>query len=116
MNITGGHTIEVFRHVKDRFGDRSEQSVGTIDHCVFQWASTTHSGLHFKASGGFQETSDVTALFYVPRHTEPKIQDRDRIVFKGKTFRVVGLPAWDEEHPATGHDFGYYLVQVEASA
>ncbi len=115
MRIVGGDTIEVFRTPgRDRYGDKvSEASVGTIEHCVFQWASAASVGLRFHKTDNFQETSTLSAVIFCPRDAAVKLQARDRFKFLGNTFQCVGDRAWDELNPATGHDFGYYMMQCE---
>lgn len=114
MRIRGGHTIEVYRAVeRDRHGDKSDELVGTIDHVVFQWASAASVGLRFKAADEFQESSSLSAVVFAPRTAGILLQARDRIKLNGEWYQVIGDRAWNEEHPATGHDFGYYMMQVE---
>lgn len=114
MDIPFGQRIEVLRTpVRDRHGDGGMVSVGFIDHVVFQWASAASVGLRFRPSGGFQETSDLAAVFFLPRDSEVKVQAKDRIRFQGNLYQVIGDRAWDEAMPATGHNFKHYMVQVE---
>lgn len=114
MMITGGQTVQVFRRpVRDRHGDGELELVGSIEHAVFQWASAASVGLRFRPSGGFQETSDLAAVFFLPRDSEVQVQEKDRIKMQGNLYQVIGDRAWDEAHPATGHNFGHYMVQVE---
>lgn len=114
MRITGGDTISVYRFERDRFGDKeNETHVGDIEHCVFQWASAASVGLRFHPIDTFQESSDISAVIFVPRDAPFKIEDRDRIKLHGHTFQVVGDLAWDEDHPATGYNFGNCMIQVE---
>lgn len=116
MKIVGGHTVEVYRFERDRFGDKvDEVKVGEIDNVVFQWAHATSVGLRFHGADNFQETWDVSAAMFIPRNSEVKVQDKDRIKFNGRWYQVIGDRAWDEAHPATGYDFGYCMVQVEAA-
>lgn len=114
MRIRGGHTIEVWRaSTQDRHGDRNPVLIGTIEHVVLQWASAASVGLRFQSANSFQETSSLGAVLFAPRSAAIKLQARDRIVLKGEKYQVVGDRSWDEDHPVTGHDFGYYMVQVE---
>jgi hypothetical protein len=119
MRITGGISVQVYRNdtPRDRFGDTSagEPSlVGTIDHCVFQWATSASQGLRFRAGNDFRETAEIAAMVFCPNDDPIKIQGRDRLKIDGHTYQVVGEVAWNLPHPATGYDFGYYMVQVEA--
>lgn len=118
MRIRGGQTITVIRpSAKDRHGDVTADSVvGTIEHCVFQWASAASVGLRFHATDQFQETSNLSAVIFCPRDAAVKLEPRDRFTLNGNTFQAVGDRAWDENNPATGHDFGYYMVQVEMTS
>lgn len=117
MRIIGGDTISVYRFERDRFGDKeNERLVGDIDHCVFQWASATSVGLRFHTVDTYQETSDVSAVIFIPRDTPVLIENRDRIKLHGHTFQVVGDRAWDQDNPATGHNFRYFMIQVEMTA
>lgn len=118
MLITGGQTIEVFRQstVRDRYGDVERTSVGTIDHVVFQWASAASVGLRFHPSDAFRETSDLSAVMFIPKSSPLKIEPRDRVKMGDNYFQVVGDRAWDENHPATGYDYGYYMIQVEMTS
>lgn len=116
MNIPGGVSVEVYRNAdsRDRHGDKSiPPLVGTIDHCVFQWASAASVGLRYHAANDFREGSDLNAVLFAPRDNPLQIQPRDRLKFGGHWFQVVGDRAWDELNPATGYNFGYYMVQVE---
>lgn len=116
INVRGGHTIEVWRRPKaaDRFGDKEEVKVGTIDHVVFQWGSSGRTQASYHPSTDFQETSQLTAVVYAPRNAAVKLQPKDRIVWNGKRFQVSGDRAFDETHPITGTDMGYYFIQVDA--
>jgi hypothetical protein len=108
----GGQDVQVFRHVKDRFGDKvTETSVGTIPDCLLQWS--TGMNLNFKASDEFQETSSLTAVLFAPRGADIRLEHRDRIVLDGNRYQVASPRAWDHPHPATGHEFSHYAVQVE---
>lgn len=116
MRIKGGTTIEVYRTTqRDRYGDKLDEThIGSIEHCVFQWASAASVGLRYHPTkNGMQETSDQSAVIFCPRNAPVRLQNRDRIRFGGNTYQVVGDRAWDQEHPATGYDFGYYMMQVE---
>ena len=115
MRIRGGHTIEVYRTTeRDRYGDKlNEALVGTIDNVVIQWASAASVGLRFHPSNKFQETSDLSAVIFAPRDAPLKLEVKDRVKFNGNVFQVVGDRAWDENHPVTDHNYGYYMMQVE---
>lgn len=115
MRITGGQTISVYRPVREgRHGDVLDNNyVGDISNCVFQWASAASVGLRFHLTKDFQESSDLSAVIFCPRDAEVKLESRDRFVMNGNTFQVIGDRAWDETHPATGYDYGYYMMQVE---
>lgn len=114
MRIIGGETIEVYRSASvDRHGDAVHAFVGTIDRVVFQWASAASVGLRFHPSNDFQESSKLSAVLFAPRDADLLLEARDRVKFGGETYQVVGDRAWDELHPATGHNYGYYMVQVE---
>jgi|SRR6478609_7095276 len=115
MLITGGQTVEIFRQAttRDRHGDVERVSAGTVDHVVFQWASAASVGLRFHPSKEFREVSDLSAVMFFPKSNPLRVQSRDRIKMGSNYFQVVGDRAWDEVHPATGYDYGYYMVQVE---
>jgi len=108
MRIPGGHTVEVYRVAnRDRYGDGSPTLIGTISNVVFQWASAD------PLSRG-QENEMMSTVIFCPRSASVKLQARDRIRFDGETYQVIGDRSWDERNPATGHDFGYYMMQVES--
>lgn len=114
ISLRGGHTIEVFRITgKDRHGEGVHTLVGTIENVFIQWASAASVGLRFQATDRFQETSSLNAVAFCPRHVAVKLQARDRFKYDGDYFQVIGDRAWDEDHPVTGYDFGYYMVQLE---
>lgn len=107
MRVSGGHTAEVWRSTRDRFGDKATDAlVGTIEHVLIDWRG-------FTPSDGFQETATLAPVMFVPK-TDIRVQARDRIMLDGKTFAVLGV-MWDEPHPVTGYDFGYYALDVEAA-
>jgi hypothetical protein len=116
MKILGGVTVEVWRApvARDRFGDVERVLIGTIEHCVFQWASAASVGLRWKANTSFRETSELGAVLFAPRDHPIQISGRDRLKMQGTTYQVIGQKAWDETNPATGYDFGHYMVQLEA--
>lgn len=107
MKIRGGHTIEVFRSTtKDRHGDAVESPVGTIENVVVQWVSAN-------PLDRFQENDSMSTVVFAPRDAEVRLQARDRFKLRGETYQVIGDRNWDEVHPSTGHDFGYYMMQVQ---
>jgi hypothetical protein len=108
MRIRSGYTIDVYRDRgtgRDRHGDRVTRLIGTIDNVVIQWGSPT------PLDAG-EEFAYMTMDIYCPRSAEIHLQAGDRFVFQDATYAVVGSPTWDEVNPATGYDFGYYVVQV----
>lgn len=106
MMIRNGHTIEVYRgDSRDRHGDKVRNLVGTIDNVVFSWGSKSPRDVG-------EEFSFESIDIYCPRNAAIRLQGGDRFKFKGDTYAVVGDPAWDEDNPATGYDFGYYEAQV----
>lgn len=108
MRVTGGHTVEVWRSTRDRFGDKaSEEMVGTVEHVLLDWHRP-------QPSDGFQETATTDPVMFIPRDAAVQIQQRDRIKLDGTTYQVVGERMWDESHPVTGYNFSHYAVQVEA--
>ncbi|OBC08987.1 hypothetical protein A5784_06315 [Mycobacterium sp. 852013-50091_SCH5140682] len=108
MRITGGHTITVYRRTQDRHGDaETEILVGTIEHCAIQPTRVT-------ANNGFGETVEMVTIVWAPRAAAIKLENADRITLGGNVYRVIGERIHDENHPATGHDYGHYAVQVEA--
>ncbi len=115
MYITGGQTIEVLRRTggRDRHGDGELVSLGTIDHCVFQWASAASVGLRFHNLDEFGEHSSLAAVIFVPRDAEIQVQAKDRVRMQGDLYQVMGDRAWDENHPATGFNYQFYMIQVE---
>lgn len=114
ISLRGGHTIEVLRITgKDRHGEGVHTPVGTIENVFIQWASAAAAGLRSQSADMFQETASFNTVVFVPRHADVKLQARDRLLFNGDYYQVIGVPAWDEDHPATGYDFGYYMVNVE---
>lgn len=107
MKIRGGHTVEVYRSTgKDRHGDGIDALIGTIDNVVFQWASAN-------PVDRAQENDMMSTVIYCPRDAAIRLQARDRVKFNGEMYAVVGDPAWDENHPVTGFNFGYYMMQVQ---
>lgn len=107
MIINGGHTIEVYRDSgRDRHGDRVLQLVGEIKHVIFQWSTPD-------LVGEAQETDSSSLTVFCPRNASLKLRAKDRFKFQGETYAVVGGRAWDERHPVTGSDYGYYTVEVE---
>jgi hypothetical protein len=105
--IRGGHTIEVWRSTgRDRFGDATETLVGTIEHVVFQWTSAN-------PMDRAQETDMMSTVIFCPRNAAIQLRARDRIKFRGETYAVIGDPSWNEDNPATGYNFGYYMMQVQ---
>ena len=118
MNIRGGHTIEVFRNatVKDRHGDPADgqpERIGTIDHCVLQWATAQGEWLKAHPAGTFQETSSLLPVIFAPRDAAIQLRERDRVKLNGDTYRIIGDRVWDEDHPMTGSNFGYYMIQAQ---
>lgn len=109
MIIRGGHTISVYRSTgRDRHGDITAaalQLVGTIDHVVFQWASAS-------PVEGAAEVTSMSTVVFCPRDAAVKLRERDRIKFNNDNYVVVGGPSWDEVHPMSGTDFGYYMAKV----
>jgi hypothetical protein len=107
MIIRGGHTIEVYRYTgKDRHGDGTKEPVGTIDHVLIQWGSSN-------PRDRAEETAMRSTVIYCPRDAAVHLQARDRFKLNGETYVVIGDRNWDEDSPVTGHDFGYYMMQVE---
>ena len=115
MRITGGITVEVHRGdaPRDRFGDTERDLVGTIENCVFQWASAAGVQVRFANSNDFRETAELRAVLFAPNDDPIQIQGKDRLKFNGQWYQVTGSRSWDEAHPMTGYDYGYYQVQVE---
>lgn len=108
MRIRGGHTIEVFREDpkrKDRHGDKVRKSIGTIDHVVMVWGSS--SPMDYA-----EEFSSTATEVFCPRDAAIRLKSRDRFKHDGSTYVVVGDPSWDENNPTTGYNFGYYTAQV----
>lgn len=109
MKIRGGHSIEVYRKsTSNRHGDGAGVLVGTIDNVVFQWSSPDPIERE-------QENDSLSTVVYCPRDSQVKLQARDRFKFNNETYQVVGDRSWDENHPATGHNFGYYMMQVQVT-
>ncbi len=109
MRVNGGHTIEVWRSTRDRFGDKaSEEKVGEIANVLLDWHTP-------QASGEFQETATQSPVMFIPRDAAVTVQQRDRIKLDGVTYAVVGQPMWRHDHPFTGFRFSHYQVQVEAT-
>jgi hypothetical protein len=116
VKITGGDTVSVYRFDRDRFGDKvNDTHVGDIQHCVLQWTTASKAGLRFHPNDTFQETSSTSLIIYAPRDAAVKIEGRDRVKVNGRTYQVIGNRAWDIDNPATGYNFGYYMVQVEVT-
>jgi len=107
--MRGGHTIQVYRPTsgRDRFGDGEVELIGTIDHVVIQWGSSA-------AVDEAEETSYLSTVAYCPRDAAIRLKARDRFKLNGETYAVVGDPKWDENHPVTDHNFGYYTIQAMA--
>ena len=116
MIIRGGHTMEVYRTTRDRFGDGEQILVGTIENVVFQWASAASVGLRFHKNKDLQESSSLSAVVFAPRDAAIKLQGGDRIKFNDSVYQVVGDRAWDEDNPITGHAFTHYMMQVETTS
>lgn len=107
MRIRGGHTIEVYRSAsKDRHGDAVDSLVGTIENVVVQWVSAN-------PVDRLQETDSMSTVVFAPRDAAVKLKARDRFKLNGETYQVVGDRSWDETHPVTGYNFGYYMMQVQ---
>lgn len=107
MIVRGGHTIEVYRPTaRNRHGDAINEYVGTIDHVVFQWGSAD-------PVDRAQENDQMTTVIFCPKSASVKLQARDRFKFREETYSVIGDRSWDERHPITGADYGYYMVQVQ---
>jgi len=110
MRLRGGHTIEVYRTSgRDRFGDSELQSVGFIEHVLVQW-----TGAQSMSSG--EEVEFMSTVIYCPRDAAVKLREKDRFKLMGEWWAVIGDPIWDENHPITGHNFGYYVMQAEVMA
>jgi hypothetical protein len=110
MNVTGGITVTVHRATRDRFGDAAADTlVATVSHCVHQ--PSTGLNLDAHPTDQFAETSALTSVLWVPRGAD--IKDKDRLNWGGKTYRVIGDPAWADNHPVTGTAFSHYAVQIE---
>lgn len=107
MIIRGGHTISVYRSTgKDRHGDNTAvQLVGTIDNVVVQWVSAAQVS-------GAGEVNSMTTVAFCPRDADVLLDEDDRFKLNGDMYAVVGDRLWDEDHPVTGTDFGYYMVKV----
>lgn len=107
MIIRGGHTIEVYRSTgKDRHGDNTAvQMVGTIDNVVLQWVSAAQVA-------GAGEVTSMTTVAFCPKDAAVLLNEDDRFKLNGDTYAVVGGRLWDEDHPVTGTNFGYYIVKV----
>lgn len=108
MKIRGGHTVEVYRVVtgRDRYGEATPQLIGSIDHVVFQWGTP-------RLVDDAQESDMFSTVIFAPRDAAIRLQARDRVKYNGEMYVVIGDRSWDENHPVTGHDFGYYMMQVE---
>jgi len=110
MRLRGGHTIEVYRaSVRDRYGDSEHQLVGTIDHVLVQWTSAT-------AMDSGEEVEFMSTVVYCPRDSAIRLQEKDRFKLMGEWWAVIGDRVWDENHPVTGHNFGYYIMQAKVMA
>lgn len=107
MRIIGGHTIEVYRPGnKDRHGDGDREFVGTIDHVVVRWTSPD---LMDQA----EETNFMSTTIFCPSDAAIRLEARDRFKLNGEWWAVVGNRSWDETHPMTGTNFGYYAMQAQ---
>ena len=107
MMVRGGHTIEVYRYTgRNRHGEGIEALVGTIDHVVFQWGSHTPMDMG-------EEMTSMSTVIFCPRDAAIRLQARDRFKLNGENYAVVGDRSWDENHPITGSNLGYYMMQVE---
>jgi len=110
MRLRGGHTIEVYRAgSRDRYGDTELELVGTIDHVLVQWTSAT-------AMDDAQEVEYMSTVVYCPRDAAIRLQEKDRFKLMGEWWAVIGDRVWDENHPVTGHNFGYYIMQAKVMA
>jgi hypothetical protein len=110
MKIRGGHTLEVYRaQNRDRYGDSELQMIGTIEHVLVQWSSAT-------SMTSAEEVEFMSTVVYCPRDAAIRLQEKDRFKLMGEWWAVIGDRVWDENHPVTGHNFGYYVMQAEMMA
>jgi hypothetical protein len=110
MRIRGGHTIEVYRpDGKNRHGDGENELVGSIDHVVVRWTS---ADLMDRA----QEVEFMSTVIFCPKDAAIRLQAKDRFKLNGEWWAVIGDPVWEENHPMTGYNFGYYAMQAQVMA
>jgi hypothetical protein len=110
VKIRGGHTIQVYRPTgKDRFGDGDLNLIGSIENVIVQWASAN-------PIDRAEEVESMSTVIYCPRDAAIQLRERDRFKLNNEWWSVIGDPAWDENHPVTGHNFGYYMMHVQMRA
>lgn len=109
MRILGGQTITVYRPTRDdRHGDvENDVLVGTIEHVVTQ-------PVRVSPNEGFGETVEVIGILWCPRDSDIRLEDGDRVILNGNTYRCVGPRVHDEDHPGTGSHNPSYGIRVEA--
>jgi hypothetical protein len=110
MRIRGGHTIEVYRpEGRDRYGDGTLKLVGTIDNVLVEWSSAA-------SMTRAEEVEFMNTVVYCPRDAAVRLQAKDRFKLNDEWWAVIGDRVWDQNHPVTGHNFGYYVMQAEMMA
>lgn len=106
--VRAGQTVTVKRDLgKDDAGDPiAAAPPHTIDNCVFWWSSVSENTDR-------RQTSIVTGSLALPRGSDIKSTDRVEMA-NGSKWTVVGPPQWDQDHPLSGRDFGYMIVEMRS--
>lgn len=103
-------TLTVLRGDTDKYGNSDKAEQGTVEG-LFAWGpgvTTTRA----RADGGKRESALLQVELYVKRGSDIKVRDRVKRA-GGQLFKVLAGPAWDNDAPHSGHDFGWVVFQVE---
>lgn len=112
-SLKGSETLTVLRGATDAMSNRVVTAIGSVE-AIFAWGSGARGTGRFGSVAKRDESASITANVYVPRGSD--VQARDRLIRNnGEEYAVVGHPLWDQLSPFTGHDFGYMVLQVQAT-
>lgn len=102
-------TLTVYRGETDRYGNPNKTELGTVQG-VFAWGTTNAT----VPDGGRGESASTDAELFVPKDADLKAKDRVKRS-NGDTYRVVGGPQWDQNHPITNRNFKYVVFRLEST-